>query len=107
MKRKSNKIRKLERNRYSIVTDNLDTCYLCGRRKDNLHEVFFGEKHRKLSMQYGLVIPLCAACHDKIHNDIQIDLEMKKRLEGAFIEVYKCDVETFINIFHKNYIKKN
>lgn len=103
MKRKSYKITKLERNRYSIITDNLDTCYLCGKPKDHLHEVFFGN-NRINSMRYGCVIPLCATCHTKIHKDIQIDLEMKKRLEKAFIEVYECDIEYFIKIFRKNYI---
>lgn len=103
MKRKSYKITKLEKNRYSIVTDDLETCYLCGMPKDHLHEVFFGN-NRINSMRYGCVIPLCAACHDKIHQDIQIDLEMKKRLERAFIEVYECDIEYFIKIFHINYI---
>lgn len=103
MKKKSYKISKLEKNRYSIIADDLDTCYLCGKPKDHLHEVFFGN-NRINSMRYGCVIPLCATCHTKIHQDIQIDLEMKKRLEKAFIEVYECDIEYFIKIFRKNYI---
>lgn len=103
MKKKSYKLNKLEKNRYSIITDDLDTCYLCGKPKEHLHEVFFGN-NRINSMRYGCVIPLCATCHTKIHQDIQIDLEMKKRLEKAFIEVYECDIEYFIKIFRKNYI---
>ena len=103
MKKKTTKLRKLEKNRYSIVTDNLDVCYICGGKKNHLHEVFFGN-NRVNSMKYGCVIPICAACHTKIHQDIQIDLEMKKRLERAFIEVYECDIDYFISIFHKNYI---
>lgn len=104
MKYKSSKIRKLEKNRYSIVTDNLDVCYLCGNKKENLHEVFFGEKHRKLSMQYGCVVPLCAMCHSNVHQNIQIDLQLKKRLETAFIDVYGGDKDSFIKIFHINYL---
>lgn len=103
MKRKSKKIRQLEKNRYSIITNNLDVCFLCGKPKDHLHEVFFGN-NRINSMRYGCVIPICAMCHTKVHQDIQIDLELKKRLEKAFIEVYECDIEYFIKIFHKNYI---
>ena len=103
MKKKSYKLNKLEKNRYSIITDDLDTCYLCGKPKEHLHEVFFGN-NRINSMRYGCVIPICAMCHTKVHQDIQIDLELKKRLEKAFIEVYECDIEYFIKIFRKNYI---
>lgn len=97
------KIKTLEKNRYSIITDDLSTCYLCGRPKDHLHEVFFG-KNRVNSMKYGCVVPLCMACHSKVHQDIQIDLKLKKALEKAFIDVYECDIDYFIKIFHKNYI---
>ena len=100
---KRTKIRTLEKNRYSIITDNLDTCYLCGKPKEHLHEVFFG-KNRVNSMIYGCVVPLCASCHLKTHQDIQIDLKLKKALEKAFIEVYECDIDYFISIFHKNYL---
>lgn len=103
MKKKIYKLNKLEKNRYSIITDDLDTCYLCGKPKEHLHEVFFGN-NRINSMRYGCVIPICATCHTKVHQDIQIDLELKKRLEKAFIEVYECDIEYFIKIFRKNYI---
>ena len=43
VKYKSNKISKLERNRFSILTNDLEHCILCGQKKDNLHEVFGGE----------------------------------------------------------------
>ena len=59
-------IRKLERNRFSVFTDNLDVCYECGRRKDSLHEIF-GGAYRSKSMRYGYVLPACAFCHDKWH----------------------------------------
>ena len=103
MKKKSYKITKLEKERYSIITDKLDTCYLCGMPKNHLHEVFFGN-NRINSMKYGCIVPLCALCHSKVHNDIQIDLKLKKELEKAFIKVYKCDTDFFIKIFHRNYL---
>lgn len=104
MKRKKYKIIKLEKKRYSIITDNLDICYLCGKTKNHLHEVFYGNKHRLLSMKYGCIVPLCSFCHSKVHQDIELDLLLKKTLEKAFIEVYKCDVDDFIKIFHKSYL---
>ena len=103
MKHKTSKLRQIEKSRYSIITDNLDTCYLCGQYKHHLHEVFFGN-NRINSMKYGCIVPLCAVCHTKVHNDIQLDLKLKKRLEKAFIEVYRCDIDYFIKIFHKNYL---
>lgn len=103
MKKKSYKLTKLEKNRFSIVTDNLEQCYICGMPKNHLHEVFYGN-NRINSMKYGCIVPLCAYCHSKIHNDIQIDLILKKELERAFIDVYKCNADYFISIFHKNYL---
>ena len=63
--------------------------------KNHLHEVFFGN-NRINSMKYGCIVPLCALCHSKVHNDIQIDLKLKKELEKAFIKVYECDTDFFI-----------
>lgn len=101
--KRTTKIRTLEKKRYSIVTDNLDTCYICGMPKDALHEVFFGN-NRVNSMIYGCVIPICSHCHTKIHKNIELDMKLKRHLEKAFIDVYDCDKDFFINIFHINYL---
>lgn len=103
MKNKTSKLLKLEKNRYSIITDNLDRCYICQKPKDHLHEVYYGN-NRINSMKYGCIIPVCYQCHAKIHNDIQLDVKLKKMLNRAFLEYYKCDDDYFINIFHKNYL---
>lgn len=102
MKNKTYKLSKLEKNRYSIITNNLDECFICHRAKDHLHEVFYGN-NRVNSMKYGCIVPLCYQCHAKVHNDIQIDLKLKKMLKMAFLEHYKCNEDYFINIFHINY----
>lgn len=93
-------IKKLEKNRFSIITNNLDFCYLCGRKKDHLHEVFFG-KNRINSMKYGCVVPLCSNCHHKVHHNINIDMQLKKQLQKKFEEIYSDD---FIKIFRRNYL---
>ena len=103
MKRKTYKLSKLEKNRKSIVTDNLDVCFICGRTKDHLHEVFYGN-NRINSMKYGCIIPICGFCHQQIHNDIQLDYKIKKLVEKAFLKVYKCDEDYFVSIFHFNYL---
>ena len=96
----SNKIKTLENKRFSILTNDLSYCYLCGKPKNHLHEVFFG-KNRVNSMKWGCVVPLCAYCHSKVHSNIELDLKLKKLCQKRFIEVYDDD---FLSIFRKNYI---
>lgn len=96
----SNKIKTLENKRFSILTNDLSYCYLCGKPKNHLHEVFFG-KNRVNSMKWGCVVPLCAYCHLKVHSNIELDLKLKKLCQKRFIEVYDDD---FLSIFRKNYI---
>ncbi len=59
IKYKNKKTTKLERNRSSILTNNLDLYIIsgCGNKKDHLHEVYLGS-NRINSMKYGCVIPL-------------------------------------------------
>ena len=66
--KRTTKQAKVERNRFSLFTDDLSVCIICGKPKDHLHEVFFGS-NRQNSMRYGLVIPVCFKCHRIIHND--------------------------------------
>lgn len=94
-------IRTLERNRKSILTDDLTRCYLCGKPKNHLHEVFFG-KNRINSMKWGCVVPLCASCHRKVHSSWELDHELKKVCQKRFIEVYEG--VDFSSIFHRNYL---
>lgn len=99
-----NKISRLERMRFSILTDDLTKCYLCGKPKEHLHEVFFG-RNRINSMKWGCVVPLCFECHqgkNGVHHNHEVDIKLKQICQKKFIETYK---ETnFLEIFHKNYI---
>lgn len=97
LKKKSSKLAKLERNRYSIITDKLDECYICKRKYDELelHEVFRG-RNRQKCMKWGLVIPLCDKCHKRItlHRDLGLEEEakeifIKRHSEEKFIEEFK------------------
>ena len=99
MKKKSYKIAKLEKERYSILTDDLEHCIICKKPKDNLHEVYFG-KNRQLSMEYGCVIPLCYMHHIMIHDRHSLDLIYKIKMQEAFEKTYDID---FIKVFGKNY----
>ena len=37
------KITRLERMRYSILTKDLDHCYICGSIKHSIHEIYYGK----------------------------------------------------------------
>ena len=97
LKQVSKKRVKLERNRFSIFTDNLDKCYFCNRQKQDLHELI-GGRNRNNSMKYGLVLPVCR----EHHNEIQHSTEYKKVAQIKFQEVYP-EVD-FVDIFKINYL---
>ena len=98
MKNKS--IRALEKNRYSILTDNLDYCFVCGQPRDALHEVFEGAS-RVNSMKNGMVIPICYKHHSMIHKNRQFSLYYKILCQTKFEESHSR--EEFIKIFKRNY----
>lgn len=100
MKVKSKKLAKLERDRFSIITDDLSTCIICGMPKQDLNEIFCG-RNRQNSMKYGLVIPMCRKCHTEYTNNRDMQLKWMKLGQKKFEELYE---EEFIDIFKRNYI---
>lgn len=101
IKKKSNKLAKLEKNRFSIVTTDLEHCYLCKNKKEDLHEMIEG-KNRQVSMKYGLVIPICRKCHEIVTNDKTLQDKLHKVAQKEFKKHYKT--ENFIQIFGENYL---
>ena len=98
------KIARLEQMRYSILTDDLSKCFLCGKPKEQLHEIYFG-KNRVNSMKWGCVAPLCRECHqgnNGVHHNHEVDIMLKQICQKKFNEVYP-DIN-FIDIFFKNYL---
>ena len=103
--KRNSKITKLERNRTSIFTDDLEHCIICGNKKDNLHEILYG-RNRLNSMKYGFVIPLCFDHHvgnRGIHYNRKLDLFYKKKCQECF-ENNIGDRLEFIRIFGKSYL---
>lgn len=101
IKKKSSKLAKLEKNRFSILTNDLEHCYICKARKQDMHELI-GGKNRQVSMRYGLVIPLCRKCHQNIENKETLKQEWHKVAQKEFEKHYKS--ENFMQIFRKNYL---
>lgn len=100
LKSRTYKQAKLERNRKSLFTDDLDHCIICKRKREYLHEVFPG-KNRTNSMKYNLVLPLCSMHHQLIHSDNDLMTYYKKKGQALFENAYP-DLD-FIEIFKRNY----
>lgn len=107
MKQKTNELSKLERNRFSLFTDDLEHCIICGRSPVNKHEIF-GGRNRLNSIKYGLVIPLCTCEHHNqveckgIHFDKKLRNEWHKKGQIKFNEIYPN--LKFEDIFKINYL---
>ena len=101
--KKTSKQIKLEKSRYSILTDDLDHCYICifqGKKvlRDDLHEVY-GGANRKRSILNGLVVPLCR----KHHQNEEILSELKVATQKMYEVNHTRD--EFIKLIGKSHIK--
>ena len=101
LKKRTSKQAKLERNRFSILTNDLDHCVMCRAKKEHLHEIFFG-RNRANSIKYGLVIPLCSMHHIEMHKNKEWQEYWHKKGQQAFITYYP-DID-FLEIFKINYL---
>ena len=102
LKKKSNKLKKLESKRFSILTDNMQICYICNKaRKEDLHEIFEGS-NRQTCMKWGLVIPICRKCHDEWKTNKEIKETVRKEAKEKFYKLYSK--EKFLEVFGKFYI---
>lgn len=100
---KSKKMAKLERNRKSVFTDDLEHCYLCSRKKDDLHEVYAG-RNRINSIKYNFVLPLCRECHSINQNNSNFN-DYWHRQGQLYWEEFIGTREEFIKVFRRNYLK--
>lgn len=100
MKQRTTKQAKLENNRFSLFTSDLEHCIICGKSKDHFHEVFFGA-NRLNSIKYGIVIPVCFEHHSMIHKNKQLQNIWHIKGQEAFEKRYP-DLD-FLEIFGRNY----
>ena len=105
---RTKKLAKAEKNRFSILTNDLTYCYICKKndllvKRDALHEVFFGS-NRLISIKYGLVIPLCVEHHREMHKNHDWQEYWHIVGQKAFMNYYNKSVDEFIEVFGKNYL---
>ena len=84
---------------HSIMTDDLGTCYICGRDRQQFHHVF-GGSNRKHATEDGLFIPVCAECHEKIHKCNP--LALKREGQRCYEKTHSR--EEFMKRYGKNYL---
>lgn len=97
MKKKSKKLAKLEKDRFSILQEDDTKCFLCGKQvKLDKHEAL-GGRNRQKSMKYGLVYYLCRLCHSKADLDKNTREYLQNNAKKVFIKKYSK--EKFIEEF--------
>ncbi len=91
-----------------IITDNMNECILpyCKRCDVEWHHCFGGRANRKLSDQYGMIVPLCVEHHrgnTGVHRCRAVDLKVKQLAQTTF-EKKVGSREEFMKIFGRNYL---
>lgn len=103
IKKKTSKLAKMERERFSLFTDNDSECMLCGSTYELTWNEIFRGKNRQLSMKYGLCQRLCLECHKKYQDDPIFNEIWHKKGQAAFSKSYP--ELNFLQIFGRNYLK--
>lgn len=106
----------------SILTTDMKHCYVCKRHypksgscelgfispvsRCEVHHIFFGA-YRKLSTEYGLIVPLCYEHHqgtNGVHgkNGHELDISLKVEAQKKFEELYGH--EEWMRRFGRNYL---
>lgn len=102
IRKKSTKLIKEEKARFSILTNDMEHCYWCkaycgkDNLKDDLHEIYPG-RNRRRSIKYGFVVPLCR----EHHNNESVKEVLKKVCQFEYEQTHTR--EEFLQIIDKNY----
>ena len=94
--------------RYSIFGQ-ITHCVVCNKPKQELHEVYFGNPNRQISIKYGVVIPLCYEHHRGnygVHGTYgsELDKKLKAEYQIKTMKHYGWTVNDFIKKFGKSYL---
>ena len=93
----------------SILTDDLNHCYVTGNDNVAIHHVFPGKGRRKLCEKYGFIVPLTPVLHNmssiSVHSNPNkgLDLQLKQECQRYF-EAYYGSRSEFIRLFGKSYL---
>ena len=113
MKSRTYKQTKREKERFSIIYRDLNKCCECGLKSGDYderigtyttiekNEVYSGA-YRGLSIELGMIAPLCIYCHKQFHKDRIMNLKYKAKFQKEYIKTHTLD--NFISTFKKDYI---
>ena len=93
----------------SILTADLEHCYVTGSNNVAIHHVFPGVGRRKLCEKYGFIVPLEPFLHNmsdiSVHSNPNkgLDLQLKQECQRYF-EVHYGSRSEFIMLFGKSYL---
>lgn len=90
----------------SVLTDNMEKCFVCGNIYAECHHVLFGSFQKKYCTKYKLYLPLCGYHHrgnEGPHMNYEKNLEYK-RMAQKYYEEKIGSREQFMSEFGKNYL---
>lgn len=103
MKSKSNKLAKLERNRFSVFSDNKEEYIVCKSTYQlTWHEIYSGS-YRQRSMKYGFCLRLCLSCHMRYQEDVKFNEYWHKQGQ-LYWESNIGTREEFMRVFLGNWL---
>mgnify|MGYP003420611593 FL=1 len=90
----------------SIITDDLDHCYLCCAKRQAIHHIY-GGPNRPVSEKNGFIIPLCFAHHngsdEGVHFNKDLDLFFKRLCQLKFEKTHTR--AEFMALIGRNYLE--
>ena len=91
--------------RVSIITDDLEHCYICGSPDVEIHHIF-GGANRKNSERYGLIVPLCHRHHNEPPNGVHHNAYQMRKMHELGQRRFEtvASREEFMRIFGRNYL---
>ena len=101
MKNKTYKLKKLEKNRWSILTNDMEHCFVCENSFVDIHEIY-GGSHRKTSMANGFCVPLFRKHHEYVTLNADGSNYLKQKCQHEFEKTHTRD--EFIKLIGRNYL---
>lgn len=90
----------------SIITNDIDSCFICGKPKECIHHCIPGTSRRKISDKEGLTIPLCNECHNlcdnSVHFNYKLDVLVRKIAQLSYEKSHSR--EEWIRRLGRNYL---
>ena len=101
MRNKTYKLKKLEKNRFSILTNDMEHCYICQSPFIEIHEIY-NAGNRKISMLNGFCVPLCHRHHEYVTLNADGSNYLKQKCQMVFEKTHSR--EEFMKLIGRNFI---